>query len=350
MVTIRKMAAHEANQVRKIARSAFDGIEKLFVGRPKEAMVAVMDGQIVGGILIKYMESGDQKVGYIDIAFVHPKYQGQGIGRILYRETVTYLWEQGCTSLSGIVKDDNVGSWQLFLDNGFKRISIREGVGQLGFKGMCMQYIKTPLWMSNGMAFYLATKEGTVNQKEPQTVSQIALYLAANLIMMLLVGWQVGDGLGFYIGAYGTVLVLHVLMGYIGTLFSKRQWHFRLNSGGAALVALISAIGGLYPMIGNWYPKHYESSKAFQKDMGVVALWGWIGMICMTTVASFLQPYHLFWEDLNTFGIVFLLYKMIPVYPLEGYGGRRVYTWHKGIHILLSVLSVVIVLLSTTMK
>ena len=62
-------------------------LESLWVGKPKQAVVAVKDGKIVGAILYKFFQSSGRKVGYLDYAFVDPDFHGQGVGGILYKES-----------------------------------------------------------------------------------------------------------------------------------------------------------------------------------------------------------------------------------------------------------------------
>lgn len=344
MITVRKMEPSEAQEVKRIAKRAFAvGIERFFVSNPKEAMVAVVDDKIVGGIIIKYHQYAGSKIGYFDAAFVDPAYHGKGIGSILYEKTTEYLWEQGCTVLSAIVKDDNVGSWKLFLNNGFNRSSLIEAVRQLGLWATILHYFTTPLFASNGMELYLAVKNVDVKSKNSGSMAQIGLYLLANALLFLFSLFSHPQDFPLYFAAYLTLLAGGVVFGYVGTLFSKKQWRYRLNSGGAAMVAFISFIGGVYPMIGNWYPKKYENVKELKKDMGVTALCEWIFILVVTAIAFLLQPTYIFCKCLAYMGSVFLLNKIITFYPFESYGGQRVYQWNKAVYVVLTVVSALLI-------
>lgn len=345
MVTIRKMEQSEARAVKKVAQRTFGIVERLFISRPKEAMVAVVDDKIVGGIIIKYIVSSGKKIGYFDAAFIDPDYQGQGIGGKLYRETTKYLWEQDCDALSALVKDDNVGSWKGFLNNGFSQTTIGEGIRQLGFLPMLLQYFITPFCIGNGMEFYLAVKEQGVQPKKVQTGQQIMLYLLVNFLLMLFPSICNGFNFTTFMGAYLTLLVGSILCGYVGTLFSKRQWQFRLNSGGAALVALIN-MGGAYPMIGNWYPKSYDNTKEFRRAMGINALFEWGFLVCITILAWAIQGNCVFFRYLFQLGGTFLIYHMFIFYPFECFGGKRVYLWNKWLYVILTILSIATITLS----
>lgn len=345
MVNIRKMQKQEAQEVKRIAQRAFGIVERWFVNTPKEAMVAEVDGKIVGGIIIKYITARGKKIAYFDEAFIDPIYQGRGIGRQLYKETTTYLWEQKCDALSALVKDDNVGSWKLFLNNGFSQITIREGICQLGILPMLLQYFTTPFWLGNGMEFYLAAREGEVEAKKVKTGQQIGLFMTVNLILMLLPALWNSVSFLLFISSYLALLSGGILFGYIGTLFSKRAWRYRLNSGGAALVFLINLIG-IYPMVGNWYPDKYEDTKTFKKDMGISALCEWLFILAVTSGALIFQKNYIFCSCLVQVGISLLIYHILIFYPFEIYGGRRVYLWSKRMYVLLAGLSACLIVLA----
>ena len=84
-IIIRRMEAGEAAEVRRIGRRAFKGLESLWVGKPKQAVVAVKEDKIIGAVLYKFLESSKGKAGYFDYAFVDPDYHGQGVGGVLYK-------------------------------------------------------------------------------------------------------------------------------------------------------------------------------------------------------------------------------------------------------------------------
>lgn len=343
MVTVRKMEPSEAVIVKKLAKKSFSWLERLFVGVPKEAMVAEISDRIVGGIFIKYVVSGGKKTAYIETAFVVPEYHGQGIGGVLYEKAAAYLWGQDSDALTAIVKDDNVGSWKLFLNNGFSRVSIAEIVRCLGLKAAVVQYFATPLFASNGMEFYLSMKDVQVKQKDSGSSKQICCYLLANALLVLAAIVENGSVFSQLLCAYMMFLVAGVVLGYAGTLFSKRRWSFRLNSGGALLIGLINLIGGFYPMIGNWYPTEYEASAQFRKRMGVTALCDWLGVIFITVSAFALQADNSFTKILASLGCVFLLYRMIPIYPFEAYGGGRILRWSRCVYAVLAITSAAVI-------
>ena len=339
MITVRAMQPEEAKILKKIGWRAFGLAERLFVGTPKQAIVAVMDNQIVGGIMYKYIQTKDKKIGYFEAAFIDPDYQGKGIGRKLYQQATAYLWYKGCDALTALVKDDNVGSWQLFLDNGFSQTRMIGAIKELGLVAMLKQYFTTPTFIGNGMEFYLAVKEKEVPSKKVESISQIGLYLLINLLIMLLPVYVSKNYTLSFIGIYMALLAGGVGIGYLATRFSHYKWRFRVNSCGGVLVALLSFVT-LYPMWGNWYPDKYENTQLFVKAMGIQAFCKWMALILVTLVAAVLRNQILLMQDLYQIGSVLLILRCLNFYPFEFFGSRRTYLWHKGLYVVLSIISV----------
>ena len=340
-IEVRLMREDEAGQVRVMGRRAFSGFESLWVSKPKLAMVAIQDGRIVGAILYKFIRAGGKKIGYVDYAFVDRDRQGQGIGGVLYRETVRHLWAQGCDALTAIVKDDNVGSWGPFVKNGFTRVSLPEICRQFGLGGAIAQYFATPLCIGIGMEYYVALRERACPSGKEGSAKQIAAYAIANLLLApLLLLRGTGDPAAF-VAAFLLVLGCGVAAGYLGTRLSRRAWRFRLNNGGALICALVS-ISGVYPFVGNWYPERYENTKAFRRDMGLSSLPGWAVSLALAGMALLPLSLPLLLVYAGQISAMFLLYRVIPFYPFESFGGRRVLNWNRYVFFALSALSLLV--------
>lgn len=346
MIVIRKMHPSESKEVKKVGLKAFGfGIERLFIGKPKDAMVAVLDGKIVGGINTKYIQTGKHKIGYYDTAFIDPAYHGQGIGKLLYEKTTEQFWKDKCTALSALVKDDNVSSWKLFLNNGFKQVGILEVIKHLGLTSTLLLYFSTPYFIGNGMEHYLAMKDGVVQSKEVNSMKQIGLFLIANIII-LLAGMFTRSNYITFLVAVISILLANIGVGYIGTLLTKEKWHYRLNSGGGVLCLLMTVFGGIFPLIGNWYPSKYENTDKFKKNMGIVALSEWIFMMAITLISILYKESFSFLNYTGAIGALFLIFKIIFVYPFECFGGNRVIRWNKWIYGVCAIVSCGLIYLS----
>lgn len=134
-----------------------------------------------------------------------------------------------------------------------------------------------------------------------------------------------------------------VLVEFIGTRFSAhRNWIFRLNNGGGLVCTFINFFA-IFPMIGNWYPANYEKSKDFSRDMGITALTGWVSLLILVGFLAFSGVENAGARFVWQTGIFLLCYRVIPFYPFESCGGRRVFQWNKWIYafMVLATLAVV---------
>lgn len=333
-IITRSMEPQEAALVQRIGRQSFTGMERLMVSKPKQGIVAEADGEIAGAILYKIMNVGGKKIGYIDYAFVHPRHQGRGIGNVLYKDTCSHLWEQGCDALTALVKDDNVASWGLFIKNNFARISLPELVRQFGLVGAAAQYFGTPFCFGIGMDYYVALRDAPCPPTKEGTAKQLLSFYGTNTLLIGLLMLLRTPPLST-LGAYWLLLTGIVLCSFIGTRLSRRRWSFRFTNGGAATALLVHLFAGAYPMVGNWYPDTYENTPAFRRDMGVAALLEWVFLLAITAFTVFYTSTASFIMPLRQMGGMFLLYRMIPYYPFEAFGGGRVLRWKPWLFALL---------------
>lgn len=346
-VIIRKMKPDEANQVERLGKRSFMSFESLFITKPKDALVAEIDGRIVSGVIVKIIKGSNQsKVGYIDFAFVDRAYHNQGIGNKIYKASIEYLWREGCDYITAMVKDDNVGSFSLLEKNGLAKVSIYEARKIMGTKGLINQFIHTSLGFAYGMDFYLASNHNTniVKPKTGYNINQIGAYLGVNLGFLLLANLFAGNFSMGLLSAYFTLLITNIISGSIMTYFSKREWNYRLLNGGIFLPIISMFLGGIFPLGGNWYPKKYENSNEFRKDMGLNAAASWIILLTIVFSANFLVMKSSFNFYLDQIGTMLLLCRVVAIYPLASFGGGRVFIWNKAVYLILSLLSVLLMI------
>ena len=341
---IREILPNEIKAVHSLGVHAFKGFESLFVSKAKHAFVAVLDEQIVGAILYKFINVNHKKIGYIDYAYTSANHHGLGIGNALYKTTTDNLFEMGCDALTAVVKDDNVASWSLFMKNKFSRVSLIDIVQHFGVIGALKNYFLTPLCYGVGMEYYIASKEAIVSHSKNNSTRQLIAYFLVNFFVILIpLFLNPKDALSLG-SAYLLLLLMNVIFEFIGSRFSlNRNWKFRLNNGGI-LVSLFINLFSIFPMIGNWYPSKYEKNKDFQKDMGITALTGWIALLFITVIAAFSGIDSTFIRILGQISVYFLIYKCIPFYPFESMGGRRVYNWNKVVYFIMFALSILIII------
>lgn len=339
-LVIREMQDGEQKEIMKVGRSAFSAFEALFVEFPRHAMAAVYADKIVGGIIYKIIPSDGKKFAYIAEAFVDPAYHGSGVGTKLYEETFRHIWAQGCDGMTALVKDDNVASWKLFMDNGFKRAGFHEVIRQSGITGLIRQYLKTPVPFAIGMDFYMVMKEEQVRRKKTG-LSQMLFFFISNFVLLLPMWasliYKNPGSVPVFTGAYLTVLALFVLPRYTGTLFSSHNWEFRLNNGGSFLTVLLSIFGNTFPMNGNWYPDKYENTPAFRRDMAIPEILKWAVFSLAALLVFTGVPYFRIVSRIVCYYLIFLI---VPLYPFESLGAGRIYRFSRIMWLITAVLTV----------
>ena len=334
-ICIREMKDGEQKEIKQLGRRSFPLFEALFVSTPEKAMVAECGGRIIGSILYKPFHAKNKSAVYIDEAFVAPGSRGTGTGKRLYQETFEHLRAQGHEVMTALVKDDNVGSWKLFLDNGFKRAGPREVIRQIGIAGLIWQCIKTPWLFAAGMDFYMAAQKEAAGAKRPGP-PQLLLFLLANLLLHApLWGaclYKSPETLGQIFGAYTALLLLFIGCRYAGGAFRRERWRFRLNNGGSLLILLLSFFGCPFFMNANWYPERYEKTEEFRRKMAVPELIKWVVFLLLPLLAFAGGG---FFTAAAKFACTTLVHMSIPFYPFEALGAGRVYRYSRKIWLLL---------------
>ncbi|MBP3888389.1 MAG: GNAT family N-acetyltransferase [Cellulosilyticum sp.] len=342
---VRKMKAGEEKDVLRVGRKAFEIIEALFLSKAKDAVVAILDGKIVGGIQYKALNTSQKKIVYIDGAFVDPDYHGMGIGKKLYHETFRILQKEGYEAITALVKNDNVGSWKLFLDNGFKRASFKEIINQLGLMGTIKQYVQTPYCIGLGMDFYLWGK-AEKSQEKAKSMSPVLAFFLCNLLfafpMWINLWAETPKQLGLFLPAYIMMLMLYILPRYIGALCYKKPWHFQFNNAGSLLPIILGIWNSVFPMNMNWNPDTYENTDQFRKYLAMpeLAKWGIFSLLALLSLLE--QP---FCKILGAMSYAHLIYASIPLYPFECYGAGRIYRYSKKLWLTTCIITVIEVFL-----
>jgi len=250
----RTMNNNEAIELKRLARKSFGLIEGLFVTKPKTALVAIIDEQIIGGFIYKLEICNGKKIGIASFLFTDPAFQGQVIGKQICDKGIQHLWEFGCEYLVTLVRDDNVASWRVFEKNGFVLTNLQKVVSFIGLFGAIKLFIKSSYGhFAIGYNFYFASSEeqSASSYRKEGPIVQIMLYVLLN-ILFFLPFVIITQNIFSVLVSSAFVFLGIVFAGYIGTLFSKRKWSFRLTGGGAFLYFIINIFPSLFfPVIGN---------------------------------------------------------------------------------------------------
>jgi len=352
-IIIREMEAYEAGAIQSLGLETFlRSLEGFYVSRPKTAKVAVLNGKIVGSLIYTTDICGGKKIGFVDFFFVNPAHAGRGIGRELCKEGIAYLWSEGYDYLGAVVRDDNVGSWAAFEKNGFTNAGLLKIARAVGFTGFLKMYFKHGYFLSSACDLHFAPRPDSGAElssfKKRTGFGQVALNLFGNFLL-LLIGSMIGMGIlrGTYsfadffapdspvaiIAALLMVFGGTFLLSYIGTLFSGRKWRFRTPTGGFILNFLISLVGFYFPIGGSFYPQQYENTSKFRRDMGLSALWSWLYIMVLLTVAVIFAGRLTFistgtWAFISELTSLLLIFRCLP-FPHANFGTSRIFAWNK---------------------
>jgi len=342
-ILIRQMRPEEAANVKKIAKNAFGFLEGMFITKRKDAIVAVDGNKLLGGVYFSMGKRGGKKFGHVDYFFIDPTAQGRGIGKMLCKAAIDHLWELGCDFLLTYVRDDNVASWKLFVENGFVRTDFAKLAKVVGLGGAIHQHCLTSAAFCIGHEIYIAMPSAELAaplEKPKSQLLQLAIFAVMPILFLLPnINWGNLESLPIVLGALAIIFMGYVLAGFAGTLFSiGRKWRFRFTGGGAPMTFLISLFsGGITPMVGNWYPAKYENTPAFKRDLGIQAAFGWIYLIGIAVVGNLLDGP--LWGTVAGITFILLIYRCILMVPFISFDNGRIWNYNKILFFVIAVAS-----------
>jgi len=96
-----------------------------------------------------------------------------------------------------------------------------------------------------------------------------------------------------------------------------------------------------FPLTGAWYPKHYENTLEFRKDMAIQSMTIWIPLLIVGATRVLIEnPTPLLSAIWGWAGFMLFLRSM-PIL-LSSYGSARVFRWNKIVYVVLAVSSIIV--------
>lgn len=340
----REMREDEGRELYRLAKKSFSPMEALAASVPRNALVAEVEGEIVGAMLLKiYRGRGGRKLGYLDLGFVVPAWQGQGIGKALYPAAIAWLREAGCEVVSAMVKDDNVASWGLLARQGFGIVGYGAFLRRFGLRDGLLMAMRTWFFVACGMNFW-------TDAPPPKQSGTLREILAAFLLML---GFQCarqvlrflqGQALRAEELAVGALVMgICILAGWLGTLMTKGKWHFQVPRGGFAISFVLMLFGTYFPLLGHWYPETWAQDARGRRRLAVVALVEWAVLLFLYASAkgTWLAARGLLAVQMTAqYAAILLFFHLLPIYPFEHFGGRRLWNWSKPVFLLMALLTI----------
>lgn len=337
-ITIREMVNDERRLVWKIGKSSFGLVEGMAFKKPQNAFLAIVDGNIVGMASYKiFPAKNGQKIGYVETAYIKKGHEGKGIGSELYKKVTIFLKEQGCETTTATVKDDNVASWKLFENNGYHIISFTQMLQNYGLMSTIRLWFNSTLAIASGFHLW-----STLSQKNNSSIQQLGIYIILNLLISfpILFFSNSFNDFAVRVSAFFSLLIVSLLGGLIATLISSEKWKFIATRGGLLVSLLITILGGIWPVVGRFYPTEYKRTDTFKRSMGIEGLFEWLGVLLFILVVAAFGKQSEFYEYIIPFGISFLLFHSIPFYPFGCFGGKRIWDYSKVLSLLTIIISV----------
>lgn len=329
-IFLRDMKSEEAPLILKGQRSSFSPLFALFLSRPRQAVVAELDGKIVGAVTYKII--GDHSVGYLDVAYVDASQRGYGLGTRLYEETMRRLKEAGCHVVAATIRDDNRRSWKIMEKNGCVPVSFAYLVRTFGFTDALRIYFSTHMAYALGHDLWMSTSKPYAQLP--------AVVLSSFLINYLLLFVASRGNFAFALGAL-FVLAGEFGFGWLGTLETKARWEVRRPHDGLPLYLAIALTGGLLPLVVSWHPVEdtFDTSQYYHL-LARSSLAGWVWVLATAVFSFSLVAGGSFVRGMQHLVVMLLIYRVLAFFPFESYGGKRVYDsslWLYGLMVALSL-------------
>lgn len=339
MIEIRAMKENEAQKVKDLGKRTFEWFESLFISNPENCFVAVENNRIIGAIMYKYLTIAGKKIGYVDYLFVDKSEHGKGIGSKLVEFCLETMKKADCDGYSALVRDDNVGSWKIFVNKGLYRVNLDNLIKQFGVLGMFRLTFKTPMNIATGMDLYLKLENDYLSVEKEKSTLQILKYFIFT-VLLLMPSLIYGFEHAFYlIGATVSVLGIRIVFGYLGTIFSNEKWYFRVCNGGYIIPFIASLFGGLFLISGNWYPRFYRKDSAFKRSLGLTALAQWISLLLIVLITEAKLGELGYAKTMANIAGIFMLISIVPFYPFASFGGKRIFNWNRWLYLIIFLIS-----------
>jgi GNAT superfamily N-acetyltransferase len=344
MVEIRAMKKSEAEDIKKLGKKTFEWFEGLFIPDPKDCFVAVEENKVIGAALYKYFSAANKKIGYVDFIFVDKAFHGKGIGSRLVDYCFEEMKKENCDAYSALVRDDNVGSWKMFVNRGLQRVGLNDLIKDFGIPGMLNLTFKIPFNFATGMDFYLKMENDKLPMKKRNSFFQAFKYL---ILTALLLSTRFIFGIEnalYIISAIVSIILIRIAFGYLGTLLSEENWHFRVCDGGYIIPFVASFFNGIFLISGNWYPEVYRKEPDFKRSLGLTSLAQWISLITIILFTKIQLSQTQFLRTMAEMSVFIMIISIVPFYPLASFGGKRILEWNKWLYIIVVFISFYILL------
>ncbi|NTU76106.1 MAG: GNAT family N-acetyltransferase, partial [Anaerolineaceae bacterium] len=339
----------------RVMRRAFPPLQTLFFSWGAQNLVAEMGGKIVGAIVLKEIEVGDnRKAGFVSWVFTDPDVRGSGAGQALLDAAIKIFDRDGCSSVMACVEGFNTSSSKLFAS---RECEILSPLQQARLFGIHFPVVWIKMFHIMDIGHFVWARPVPA-----QTVSSFASWifsLLANILVMLLVSYGANGYLPLAGFAYYqiplAVLITFGLRSGAMLLAARMQGLkvvFRPWESGFPLSFLIAAIFfSFFPMPGSFYPKsHQWTSRDALPLLAKTALAGIVSVLLLCWgLLMFLRNADYSPELggfltllLSTASPLLLFDTLCAFFPFASFNGRRVWDWNKWVWLVVAGVTAVL--------
>jgi RimJ/RimL family protein N-acetyltransferase len=356
---IRDLTPEDASAVAKLAQRAFPRTQSGFVKAGDCGKVAESNGQVVAACLVRILRlpSGGN-VGFIAWLMTDSDFWGRGLAGKLVGACTRELKDGICDTVLTDVEGYNTASANVFYRAGYGRLSMRQQLRKWNPIDLLWIHLRTGLVLDPGHYLWVSDTES----ETPHPFRGWLCALAANTVLAL-AAFSTGRGVfrsGHFVipspmdvMGFSAALALLLLAHPAGMMAMARRegqpFVYRPWTGGWGLSFLIAlGFGSTFPLPGNLYPPGDGwDVRRFRRLSGRGALISTLLLAGCILLGGGLRHLSLhpftdvFAIALLRVGKPLLLFNtLIAVAPFEGFHGRHLRDWNKGIWLAMSIVAV----------
>ncbi|MBD3351010.1 MAG: GNAT family N-acetyltransferase, partial [Candidatus Lokiarchaeota archaeon] len=335
---------------------AFSDVLKLIKKKNNDGacIIAELDGQLVGSMLVQTFEISGQKHGLIDAIVTNKSIRGKGLGKKLLKECLRWFDNNGCENIYATVERYNSRSWNLFMHTDFSLYEFKQQISDLK-AGFLKLWAKEMYFIGIGLFFLKLNKEKK-QFKESTTLEHFAISFVGFSLIVLIYTLMWGNSISVFpylIILVAVTILLHEISHSIVAKIYGLKTEFKSWIPGLFFWFLLSLLGGIYPAYGSTYMSKRDWSYVKNKRKnGLIYIIGPIVNMIIILTLYLVFPYLTIDPLKTAFGIISfinIVILIVNLLPFRGSGGfpwdgGKIYDWNKivwGIMVVLAILLMV---------
>lgn len=183
----------QIEEARALMSRCFEAkLASIFYLHPESTLVATYQDKVVAGInLDVYQVNRRVKMGYIGWLYTDEDHRGNALAGKLLDQAISFLSQEGCTSLSGCVEGDNPASFKQLANRGFAILGLKDQL-KLFRLGTAKVYHHASRFFDMGYFLWHKSLTGQSIKAAQTGQKALALTLLGNTLLFLfcLQGWN----------------------------------------------------------------------------------------------------------------------------------------------------------------